>query len=127
MKDARVTIFQKTLAGLIESLDATVRVQRWTGAESVPVPLKESASLLVERIGTAGRLVSGNFRGSPVDVARVNAMLDAMRRLDAAYVAYRQGMDRPAAERERAEMALGAVIDEVRADSQSGGSTPLFK
>src|SRR5262245_65240060 len=95
MKDTRVAFFRKTLEGLIESLDATLRLKRWNGAEDVPAPLQESASRLVSCLGTADRLASGSFIGSAADTARVNAMLGAMRRLDAAYVAYRRQVDLP--------------------------------
>src|SRR4051812_20572966 len=106
MKDERVTFFRKALEGLIDSLDATVRVTRWSGNEPIPEPLKQSAARLVERLGTADRLASGTFNGSAVDVARVKEMCSAMRRLDAAYVTYRQRIESAPAEREAAAMNL---------------------
>jgi hypothetical protein len=115
MKDARVTIFRSTLEGLIESLDATVRVTRWTDAESVPQPLKESAAQLLARLGAADRLASATFKGMPADVARVTTMRGAMRRLDAAYVAYRHGLSGTATERDYAETTLRAEIEAVKA------------
>jgi hypothetical protein len=115
MKDERVIFFRKSLEALIESLDATVRVVRWDGADAVPDPLKESASRLLARLGTADRLASAGFKGSVADVARVNAMAGAMRRLDAAYVAYRHQVEVKPAERDGAAMALDAEIDEVKA------------
>ena len=118
MKDDRVKAFRKALEGLMESLDATVRVSRWDAEESVPEPLAESAGNLVVRLGAAGRLAAGTFRGSPVDVARVNAMCGAMRRLDTAYVAYRKTTPR---EPDVAAMALHHEIDEVRAEAQAWG------
>jgi hypothetical protein len=114
MKDERVTLFRKALEELIESLDATVRVKRWDG-EAIPEPLKESASRLVARLGTADRLASSTFAGSAADISRVEAMCGAMRRLDAAYVAYRQSTP---AEHEAAAMALDTHIDEVKAASR---------
>lgn len=118
MKDSRVTFFRNTLESLLESLDATVRVTRWVGPEVIPEPLKETAAHLGTRLGTAGRLASSTFTGSPADAARVEVMLGAMRRLDAAYVAYRQHLDRPAAERETAAMTLTAEIAEVSGDAR---------
>ena len=118
MKDARVALFRKTLEGLLESLDATVRLMRWAGGEGVPEPLKESASQLVVRLGTAHRLTSSSFVGSAVDQARVNVMLVAMRRLDAAYVVYRQGLEKTPSEKESAADALNAEVDEVKGDSR---------
>jgi hypothetical protein len=118
MKDTRVAVFRKSLESLIESLDATVRVTRWAGTETIPEPLKDSAAQLVARLGTADRLANGNFKGSVADITRVNAMLAAMRRLDAAYVVYRQRLERKPAERDTAAMALDAAIDEIRSDDQ---------
>ena len=86
MKDTRVMFFRKTLEELLDSLDAVVRVRRWVGPESVPEPLKEAAGHLLVRLGTAGRVASSTFRGSVADTTRVDVMLGAMRRLDAAYV-----------------------------------------
>jgi hypothetical protein len=114
MKDSRVAIFRQTLEGLIESLDATVRVGRWTETETVPGPLKESASSLVKRLGAAGRLASSRFSGSVADAARVKAIVDAMRRLDVAYVAYCQGRGGSPREQDLAAVALDAEISEAR-------------
>jgi hypothetical protein len=115
MKDTRLAFFRNTLEGLIESLDATIRMRRWDGVEEVPAPIKESASRLVTCLGTADRLVSSSFTGSIADTARVNAMLGAMRRLDAAYVAYRRQLDL-APDGDTAAAALSAEIDDVRSD-----------
>jgi hypothetical protein len=114
MKDSRVTTFRKALEGLIESLDATVRLTGWSGEETVPEPLKQSASSLITRLGTADRLASASFSGTVADVARVNLMLGGMRRLDAAYVAYRQRLQGSPSDRAGAAPALHAEIDEVR-------------
>jgi hypothetical protein len=117
MKDARVATFRNALEGLIESLDATVRVTRWSEGEGVPEPLKESASRLLSRLGTADRLAAASFTGTVADVARVSAMRNAMRRLDAAYVNYRQQLTGLPNERDHAASALGAEIDEVKASA----------
>lgn len=113
MKDERVTFFRKALEGLVESLDATVRVARWNSEESVPEPLKGSASRLVERLGTADRLASGTFNGSVGDMARVKTMCGAMKRLDASYVTYRQATPK---DRDGAAMTLDSDVHEIRAD-----------
>ena len=114
MRDARIATFREALEGLIESLDATVRVGRWAETEGVPEPLKESASRLVARLGTAGRLSSASFTGTKADIERVNAMRTAMRRLDEAYVAYRQRVAGPPSERDRAATALGAEHEQIK-------------
>ena len=90
MKDLRLKVFREALEGLIESLDAIVRVSRWADAEPPPEPLRIAAAKLLDRLGTAGRLSSGTFVGTPVDTVKVNAMIATMRKLDAAYVAYRK-------------------------------------
>ena len=90
MKDLRLKVFREALEGLIESLDAIVRVSRWADPEPPPEPLRIAASKLLDRLGTAGRLCSGTFVGTPTDTAKVNAMIAAMKKLDVAYVTYRK-------------------------------------
>jgi hypothetical protein len=114
MKDSRIAIFRKTLESLIDSLDATVRVGRWSGPEQVPDPLKDSAAQLVTRLGAANRLVAGRFSGSAPDMVRVKAIAEAVRRLDAAYVAYCRGCEGSANERDLAVGTLEAEIHEIR-------------
>lgn len=121
MKDERVAFFRKALEGLLESLDATVRVTRWSGAEVIPDPLQESAGRLVNRLGTADRLATSQFKGSIADVARVNAMTEAMRRLDTAYVAFRHRLEVKPGDSDVAALALHAELDEVKADARSWG------
>jgi hypothetical protein len=114
MKDSRVAIFRKTLDGLIESLDATVRIERWAGTDSVPEPLRDSAGQLLVRLGAANRLAAGRFSGSRADEMRVKTIADAVRRLDVAYVAYCQSR---AHAPEVAAVALDAEIQEIRASA----------
>jgi hypothetical protein len=115
MKDPRVTTYRKALEALIESLDAIVRLKRWTDGEAPPEPLKQSASALVTRLGTAGRLASSHFTGSVADVSRVGTMRDAMRRLDTAYVNYRHALEGTQSEQLDAESNLRSEIDETTA------------
>lgn len=121
MKDQRVTLFTAALEGLMESLDATVRIMRWKGAEGVPEPLKVSAAKLLDRLGKADRLANGSFSGTPADTAKVTAMCTAMKRLDAAYVAYRQALDTAPSQSDEAALALDAEIDEVKGDARRWG------
>jgi len=114
MKDPRVTTFRKALEGLVDSLDATLRLKEWSETEDAPDPLRESASQLVTRLATAGRMASGHFSGSVADVARVSTMLGAMRRLDAAYVVYRHRLGGSVTEQDHAVTALRSEIDEAR-------------
>jgi hypothetical protein len=85
-------------------------VEGWRDAEPVPDPLKSTASQLAARLGTANRLAAGRFSGSTADATRVRAIGDAVRRLDAAYVAYRRTTDRTVA-----AGTLNAAIVEIRA------------
>ena len=110
MKDSRITVFREALDALLESLDAVVRIERWIGPESIPEPLLASAQALVTRLGTANRLAAGRFSGSVADAARVTAIAEAVRRLDAAYVSYCRGR-----ERDLAAQTLDAEIVGVRA------------
>jgi hypothetical protein len=121
MQDKRVVIFRTALDELVASLDATLRVMRWEGTESIPEPLQECASHLVTRLGTADRLANGVFKGRPQDVTRVAALTGAMRRLEAAYVDFRRTSTSPT-DRAKAETALLAAIDEVKAESQAASS-----
>jgi hypothetical protein len=114
MKDQRVPFIRRALDGVLESLEATLRVKRWTGAEEIPAPLQKAATRLVERLGTADRLAATAFRGTPQDVGRVEAMVAAIRRLDAAYVTFRQSLDRKPDELEAAAVALTEEIDHVK-------------
>ena len=93
MKDYRVKEFRTTLDALRESLDALVRVTRWSGNDDAPEPLRVAVSRLESRLAAANRLVGGAFAGSPADTAKVSALCAAMRRLDAAYVAFRERVD----------------------------------
>jgi hypothetical protein len=115
MKDSRVTIFRAALDALLDSLDAAVRIERWTGSETVPEPLQESARQLVTRLGAANRLAAGRFSGSIADAARVAAIAEAVRRLDAAYVAYCRGREGSSQDRDLAAQALDAELVDIRA------------
>jgi len=108
--DARVAVFRDALVRLIDALDAKVRIELWTGAESVPAGLEATAAELPARLGAANRLARGRFRGSIADADRVEAIAVAVRRLDAAYVDYCQGRDRS-----RAAVTLDAEVVGVRA------------
>jgi hypothetical protein len=118
MKDQRLKVFRGALEGLIESLDATVRVSRWSEPDAPPDPLRTAAAKLLDRLGTAGRLSSGTFVGSPADTNKVNAMFTAMRRLDAAYVSYRKRVESTPAQSREAAASLEADIAEATAGSE---------
>src|SRR5678815_1232373 len=74
MKDHRLKVFFVFLDALMESLEALVRVSRWTDPEAPPEPLRAAVAKLPERLGSADRLASGSFVGSTADTSKVNAM-----------------------------------------------------
>ncbi len=113
MKDHRLKVFRGTVEGLLESLDAFVRVARWTEAGSPPEPLNTAASKLLDRLGSANRLSAGTFVGNQSDNSKVLAMCTAMKRLDAAYVVYRQQTQWAPDRRATASATLEAEIGEV--------------
>jgi len=121
VNDQRVTAFRKVLNSLVESLDATIRVARWSGPEPIPAPLQSSASTLLNHLGSANRFAADRYSGSPPVVACMTAMSAATKVLDAAYVEYRRHIEGPKEERDRAAMALDHEIDSVKATSHQWG------
>jgi hypothetical protein len=117
MKDQRIKVFRGALDGLIESLDAVVRVSRWDGPDAPPDPLRIAAAKLPERLGTAGRLSSGTFLGSAADANKVSVMFAAMKRLDAAYVRYRKRVEATPEQSRDAAATLELEIGEAAATS----------
>ena len=114
MKDARVKYYRGALDGLVESLDAVVRIARWDDpTEAVPEALRIQASKLIERLGTANRLVTDTFVGTPTDAVQVNAMRGAIKRLDSAYVTYRQQAEQQSTGSNKAALLLEAELGEV--------------
>ena len=118
MNDQRVAAFRKVLTSLIESLDATVRVARWSGPEAIPTPLENSASKLLDHLGSANRFAADRYSGAPPVVACMTAMSAATKVLDKAYVEYRRHLDGGKEEVDRAAMALDHEIDVVKAASR---------
>ncbi len=115
MNDQRVTAFRKVLNSLVESLDATVRVARWSGPEAIPAPLENSASKLLDHLGSANRFAADRYHGSPPVVACMTAMSAATKVLDGAYVEYRRHIEGGKEERDRAAEALDHELDGVKA------------
>jgi Zn-dependent M16 (insulinase) family peptidase len=115
MRNKRIQVFQQSLEELVESIDATLRLSSWDVAEAVPEPLKESASKLMARMAVSDRLVSGVFNGNSRDAAHVRMLTDAMRRLDAAYLAYVKKLESDFG-REKARNELSAALDQVRTE-----------
>jgi hypothetical protein len=115
-KDPRIVTFRGALESLIESLDATVRIARWqTGGEPIPEPLRQSAAQLQDRLGSANRLAAGRFVGAPAVVATSDAIKEAVRDLDAAFVAYRKRAE--GGQREEAVIELDGEVGRIKLDA----------
>lgn len=117
MNDQRVAAFRKALTALLDSLDATVRVARWPGPEAIPAPLENSATKLLDHLGTANRFAADRYVGSPPVVGCMDAMSAATKLLDEAYVEYRRHLSGSSEEQAQAAMALDHEIDAVKATS----------
>ena len=116
--DPRIVTFRNALESLIESLDATVRIARWeAGGEPIPEPLRRSAAQLQERLGSANRLAEGRFVGAPAVVAVSDAIKEAVRDLDAAFVAYRKRAEGAQDQREEAVIELDGAVGRIKLDA----------
>ena len=82
------------------------------GPEEIPEPLRVSAGRLVERLRSADRLASISVRDER-DAKRVEAMTEAIKRLDVAYIAFRQAVERAPTSVAVAVAALQEEIDLV--------------
>ena len=118
MKDQRLQVFRSAVDSLTESLEALVRVSRWSDTEAPPEALSAAVSKLMERLGVASRLSSTPFRGTPTDTRKVSAMCAAMKRLDAAYVIYRKRITSTPGEVVDAATALELEITEATGAAQ---------
>jgi hypothetical protein len=113
MKDQRIPVLRRALDALLDSLDATLRLRAWSGPEEIPEPLRASADRLVERLRSADRLASLSVRDEQ-DAKRVEAMTGAIKRLDVAYVTFRQTVERAPTTVNAAISALREEIDLVK-------------
>jgi hypothetical protein len=114
-KDPRIVTIRGALESLIESLDATLRIARWAGGEPIPEPLRHSAAQLQDRLGSANRLAAGRFVGAPAVVATSDAIKEAVRGLDAAFVSYRKRAD--GGQREEAVIELDSEVGRIKLDA----------
>jgi hypothetical protein len=115
MKDARVAAFRSALESLMTSMDATVRIARWTeGTESIPAPLKKAVAALDDRLEAARKLADSKVVGAPQVTARIQAMTSCIRRLDEAYEAYRQEITAAPGTEAEAALALDVAIADVK-------------
>ena len=114
--DPRIVTFRRALESLLESLDATVRIARWeAGGEPIPEPLRQSAAQLQDRLGSANRLAAGKFVGAPAVVATSDAIKEAVRGLDAAFVAYRKRAE--AGQKDEAVIELDGEVGRIKGDA----------
>lgn len=115
-QDPRIVTFRGALESLIESLDATVRIARWeAGGEPIPEPLRQSAAQLQDRLGSANRLAAGRFVGAPAVVATSDAIKEAVRGLDAAFVEYLKRAE--AGQRDEAVIVLDGEVGRIKLDA----------
>ena len=121
MNDQRVKAFRTALTSLLESLDATVRVARWSGPEAIPVPLNNTASKLLGHLGSANRFAADRYSGPPPVIACMTAMSTATKLLDGAYVEFRRHLNGEKPEVDEAAMALDHELDGVKAMSHQWG------
>jgi hypothetical protein len=119
MKDQRIPALRRALDALLESLEATLRVRSWGGSDEIPEPLRKTAGRLVERLGTADRLSGFTPRSTALDAERVQAMSAAIRRLDAAYVAFRHAVERAPTSAESALASLREEVDGVKEGNEA--------
>jgi hypothetical protein len=117
MRDSRLQVFRAAADGLIESLEAVIRLSRWSGPEGKPEPLLASEAKLSERLGVANRLAASRFQGSATEVAKVDAICVVLRQLDAAYLTYRQGL--PLAADHGADASAALETELTKATSSS--------
>jgi hypothetical protein len=117
--DPRVVTFRGALESLLESLDATVRIARWQQGDGGQVPdaLQKSAVQLQVRLGSATRLASGKFAGTAAVVEKSDAIKEAVRDLDTAFVAYRKRLEGSANDRDEAALDLDAVVGRIKRDA----------
>lgn len=115
MKDARVAAFRVALDSLLTALDATVRIARWTdGPDAIPAPLQRAASQIDERLANAVKLAESKVVGVPQVTARINAMSECIRQLDAAFKTYRTEIAEAPGTEAEAALGLDAAIAEVK-------------
>ena len=114
MKDQRIPGLRRALDALLISLEATLRVRSWSGPDEIPEAVRSAAGRLIERLQTADRLSGFRPSASGLDTARVHAMSAAVRRLDAAYVAFRRSAEQAPASVESAIASLRDEIDLVK-------------
>lgn len=90
MKDQRLDVFRVAIDGLIESLDATIRLSRCADADPRPPELVAAAAKLVDRLGAADRLAATKYQGTLNDIGKVDAMCAILKQLDGIYLSYRK-------------------------------------
>ena len=117
MKDQRLAFFRGALDGLLESLEASVRISRWRGPEAIPEPLQKAHNQLLDRLGAANRLAAGKFAGTPVVIAAMTAMSVAIQKLDVAFVEYRRTIAGNPTQQEEGAIALEAEIEAVKLEA----------
>lgn len=84
MNDRRVFAIRNALEALIEAVDATNRIVRWTDVEPIPDSLRQAASQLEACKKSANELVLDKVSGTPAIVHKLSTSSTSIRRLSAA-------------------------------------------
>jgi hypothetical protein len=87
----------------------------------VPEAVQRSAAQLQGRLGSVTRLAAGKFAGTAAVVEKSDAIKEAVRDLDAAFVVYRRRLEGTANERDDAALELDAVVGRVKRDAHRWG------
>jgi hypothetical protein len=114
MNDRRVAAIREALGVLLDSIDATSRLQRWGASDSIPESLRISAAELEKRLQAANTLAASSYVGNALVLSRLNGISDAIRRLDRACTDFRARVKEDPGQRLAALDAMDAEVDEVK-------------
>ncbi|MGC4064167.1 MAG: hypothetical protein QM784_05900 [Polyangiaceae bacterium] len=121
MNDRRVAVIREALLTLLDSLDAVSRVSRWDAMDPIPESLESSAKQLEARLEKANALTATSYVGSALVVSQLNGISDAIRRLDRAYIAFRERVTEHPDETEAALETMRFDVDEVKDAARQWG------
>ena len=119
MNDARVKSLKNNLSALLDSLDASVRIERWDASnEAVPEPLIRLASQLGASLGATRELAGTAFKSAGADAAKLAGMRAAAARLTKSYENYEATRVNPQAHLSAAQ-SLEEEIGKIRQEAEA--------
>jgi hypothetical protein len=118
MNDRRVAAIREALEALLDSIDATSRLQRWDASDSVPESLRRSAALFDQRREAANKLAASSYVGNILVLSRLNGISDAIRRLDRACEEMRTRVAQDPQQVSAALDAMDTEVDEVKNEAE---------